>query len=205
MFGACRREELHDLRIQDVTIEGSVLLVKIRKTKTYTPRQFTIVPDGPVDYIALFNKYACLRPKNCKISSLFLSYRCGKCSSQPVGKNTIGKMPRIIAEFLKLPDASKFTGHCFRRSSATILAESGSDTRTLKQLGGWKSDKVAEAYVENSLQNKIKIAQSICSGASINAPQTSISIPQENNEHFNFAGGSITIRNASNCTFKFYK
>lgn len=146
MFGACRREELHNLRVEDVTIEGSVLLVKICRTKTYTPRQFTIVPnDGPVDYVALYNKYVGLRPKHAKVNSLFLSYHGGKCSSQPVGKNTLGKMPRMIAEFLKLPDANKFTGHCFRRSAATILAESGGDTRTLKQLGGWRSDKVAES------------------------------------------------------------
>lgn len=107
MFGACRREELHDLRVQDVTIEGTVLLVKIRQTKTYTPRQFTIVPnDGPVDYIALYNKYIDLRPKHSKINSLFLFYHGGKCSSQPVGKNTLGKMPRMIAEFLNLPNAN---------------------------------------------------------------------------------------------------
>ncbi|KAB0797791.1 hypothetical protein PPYR_08784 [Photinus pyralis] len=28
IFGACRRQELHDLTVQDVTTEGSVLLVK---------------------------------------------------------------------------------------------------------------------------------------------------------------------------------
>jgi hypothetical protein len=75
--------------LQDVTIEGSVLLVKIRRTKIYTPRQFTIVPnDGPLNYISLYNKYVGLRPKNVKIDNPFLSYHGGKCTSQPVGKNT---------------------------------------------------------------------------------------------------------------------
>jgi integrase len=143
--------------------------VKIRRTKIYTPRQFTIVPnDGPLNYISLYNKYVGLRPKNVKIDNPFLSYHGGKCTSQPVGKNTLGKTPRIIAEFLKLPDANKFTGHCFRRSAATMLAENGGDTRSLKQLGGWRSDKVAESYVKNYLQNKIKNAQIISSEGSIN-------------------------------------
>jgi hypothetical protein len=126
--------------------------VKIRRTKAYTPRQFTIVPnDGPLNYISLYSKYVGLRPKNVKIDNLFLSYHGGKCTSQPVGKNTLGKTPRIIAEFLKLP--------LLPRSAAAMLAENGGDTRSLKQLGSWRSDKVAESYVKNSLQNKIKNAQ----------------------------------------------
>jgi hypothetical protein len=44
-----------------------------------------------------------------------------------------------------------------------MLAENGGDTRSLKQLGSWRSDKVAESYVKNALQNKIKNAQTISS------------------------------------------
>jgi integrase len=111
-----------------------------------------------------------------------------------------GKTPRIIAEFLKLPDANKFTGHCFRRSAATMLAENGGDTRSLKQLGGWRSDKVAESYVKNYLQNKIKNAQTISSEGSIN-------IPQVNGESTSLGLGSSGVRivNPSNCTFNFNK
>lgn len=34
-------------------------------------------------------------------------------------------MPQTIAEFLKLPESSSYTGHCLRRTSTTLLADSG--------------------------------------------------------------------------------
>lgn len=55
-----------------------------------------------------------------------------------------------------------FTGHSFRRSSATLAANAGADITTLKRLGGWKSDKVANSYVEESLLTKRKIANINC-------------------------------------------
>ncbi|PSN44641.1 hypothetical protein C0J52_07735 [Blattella germanica] len=53
VFGAYRRQELHDLCFNDVKVEGSVLVVRIAQTKNYKPRTFTIVPDGVVNCVAL--------------------------------------------------------------------------------------------------------------------------------------------------------
>ncbi|KAJ8976699.1 hypothetical protein NQ317_005917 [Molorchus minor] len=58
---------------------------------------------------------------------LFLYYKAGKCSSQPVGKNIMGKIPSVVVSYLKLPDVACYTGHCLRRSSATLLADAGVD------------------------------------------------------------------------------
>lgn len=74
--------------------------------------------------------------------------------SQPIGKNTFGQLPRKIAEYLRLPDANLYTGHCFRRTSAFLLADSGASIDLLKRHGGWKSSTVAEGYVENLLNQK---------------------------------------------------
>ncbi|KAJ8981827.1 hypothetical protein NQ317_003871 [Molorchus minor] len=96
---------------------------------------------------------------------LFLYYKAGKCSSQPVGKNTMGKIPSVVASYLKLPDVACYTGHCLRRSSATLLADAGVDITTIKRHAGWKSTTVAEGYVENSIENKTKIANQVLVGA----------------------------------------
>ncbi|KAJ8975526.1 hypothetical protein NQ317_003331 [Molorchus minor] len=92
---------------------------------------------------------------------LFLFYKAGKCSSQPVGKNTMGKIPSVVASYLKLPDVACYTRHCLRRSSATLLADAGVDITTIKRHAGWKSTTVAEGYVENSIENKTKIANQV--------------------------------------------
>ena len=72
-------------------------------------------------------------------------------------------MPKTIASYLKLADPESYTGHSFRRSSATLLADSGADLVTLKQHGGWKSSTVAEGYVEDSFNQKKKVCQQITS------------------------------------------
>lgn len=59
-----------------------------------------------------------------------------------------------------------YTGHCYRRTSASLLADSGADILTLKRHGGWKSSTVAEGYVEDSITNKIKISKCILTGES---------------------------------------
>ena len=66
-------------------------------------------------------------------------------------------MGKKVATFLKLPNPSLYTGHAFRRSSATLLADSGADLSLLKRHGGWKSTSVAERYIEDSLNTKIKL------------------------------------------------
>lgn len=179
-------------------MEGSILVVHIRETKNYVPRTFTIIPDGgPVNYLEKYKQYVSLRPKNIKHEKLFVFYRNGKCSCQCVGINTFGKIPSSIATFLKLPDAEKFTGHCFRRTSATLLADSGSDITTLKRHGGWRSSTVAESYIEDSLQNKIKIAKNIVSGPSTSA------VVSYSSESFSALTDvpATSLSGLNNCTF----
>lgn len=106
-------------------------------------------------------KYIDLRPKDCSIERFFLRYEKGRCMRQAIGKNKITEIPKNIVSFLNLPDQSGYTGHCFRRTSTTLLANAGASVTTLKQHGGWKSSHVAEGYVENSLHNKNKIFNKI--------------------------------------------
>ncbi|KAJ8980663.1 hypothetical protein NQ317_013275 [Molorchus minor] len=160
--GACRTDELVNLTVDDIEDVGSSLIVKIPNTKTKIPRIFVVTDVG--NMLELFRKYLSLRPPHVKHKRLFLYYKAGKCSSQPVGKNTMGKIPSVVASYLKLPDVACYTGHCLRRSSATLLAGAGVDITTIKRHAGWKSTTVAEGYVENSIENKTKIANQVLVG-----------------------------------------
>jgi hypothetical protein len=79
-----------------------------------------------------------------------------------VGINTFYKMPRMIAEFLKLPLPEYYTGHCFRRSSATLLANTVANTLMMKRHGGWKSNSVVES-VEDKKEIRNRILMGTCS------------------------------------------
>lgn len=99
-------------------------------------------------------------------------------------------MPEKIVEYLKLSQPELYTGHCFRRTSATILADAGAILTTLEQHGGWKSNQVAERYIRNSIQNERKISKLI-----------SNSIASSESENF-YAAGSL---HSSNCFNNFEK
>lgn len=158
IFGACRREELCQLTLDDVEDMDTSLIIKISDTKNKVPRNFTIVEKFYLDF---YRKYMALRPANVRHQRLFLKYAKGKCTRNPVGINSFGKMPAAIAEFLQLPNSILYTGHCFRRSSASLLAGAGANLTTIKRHGGWKSSTVAEGYIEDSLEAKNSIARKL--------------------------------------------
>lgn len=139
--------------------EGTYFRVNIPNTKTKVIREFVITMGDieGLNFIDIIRNYINLRPSNVKHNRFFVKFTKGKCYVQPVGINTIGLLPKIIAQKIGLPNPVSFTGHCFRRSSATLLADSGANLLKIKQHGGWKSNSVAEGYVENSIENKKKI------------------------------------------------
>lgn len=100
-----------------------------------------------------------LRPGHVTHKRLFLFYKKGKCSVQPVGINMFAKMPQRIAHFLQFPEANLYTRHCLCRTSTTLLADSGADVLMLKRHGGWRSSTVAEGYVDENINNKVNISK----------------------------------------------
>lgn len=169
------------MTINDVENKETVLIIRIPDSKNGMERIFTVLnPNNSINYLSYIIKYMTLRPPNIESSRLFLKYAQNKCSKQPVGINTFGKMPSVIAEYLKLPNPTCYTGHSFRRSSATMLANSGGDLITVKKHGGWKSSAVAEGYIDSTLSKKIDISNKILTNdaSSSNSTSTFDNIPE---------------------------
>lgn len=129
--GALRKHELCDLLITNVVDKEDIVLVKIPDTKTKKPKSFIVNED----FYPIYKNYVDVRPKDFDCKRFFLCYRNGKCTKQPIGINTIGNMPKIVAKYLQLENAENYTGHSFRRISATLLADSDADMLTLKRHG----------------------------------------------------------------------
>lgn len=182
--------------------------VLIPNSKTKISREF-FVTSGDIEGINLVDvvrQYINLRPKDCNHSRFFVTFRNGNYIKQPIGINTIGNAPKLIAEFLKLPDPKQYTGHCFRRSSTSLLADSGADLLMVKRHGGWKSNSVAEGYIETSLQNKKNTAVRILGGPSTS---TDVNIVADNsntrianthaNSQFQTSASGISLNNCHDC------
>lgn len=205
--GACRRDELVKMTVDDIEDKGSILIVRIPDSKTKRSRIFTITDDNSensIHYISIYRKYIKLRPKTVNTPRrLFLKYNKGQCFNQVVGMNSIAKIPSEIAAYLKLPDCHLYTGHSFRRSSATLLVNGGGDMIQLKRHGGWKSSSAAEGYIEDDINNKIETTKKIL-------PGSSTVLQSKNNQEFTVSShtdnpteSGIIVKNCHNCTINF--
>lgn len=109
------------------------------------------------------------------------------------------KYPREIADWLKLPNSNNYTGHSFWRTSATILSDAGANMTELKRHGGWKSAQVAEGYIEDSIENKRRIAKRITTAIGNNyeglvpAKNTKVDVNQSTSISSNIEQKSITL------------
>lgn len=145
------------MNLNDIQEVGNNILITIPVSKTNKPRSF-IVNEA---YIEIYRRYKALRPTDFDNPRFFFKLKNGRGNRQVVGIHQFGKLPQTVATYLKLPNAKEYTGHCFRRSSATILVDTGADLTCLKRHGGWKSSTVAEGYIDDSLNNKIEVANRI--------------------------------------------
>lgn len=181
--GALRCAEFTNLKCSQVEDINNKFLVSIQDTKTDIDRTFII---GPMFYSKV-KEYISLKPTDQFTDRFFIQYLNGKCHRQVMGKNKIGSVPSTIASFLQLENSSRYTGHCFRRTAATLLSNSGANMAMLKQLGGWRSDSVASGYIANSMKTKTLIYQGIthenktANDASLVQPSTSNQNPCPSN------------------------
>lgn len=209
LAGALRRAELVNITLDDIQDKGNLIVVKISDSKNHSSRSFVLSEEiNNGIFLMLYRKYANLRPPTTPHRRFFINYKKGKCSIQCVGINTFGKMPTEIAAYLHLPNPECYTGHSFRRSSATFLADSGEAITNIKRLGGWKSTTVAEGYLEDSEKQKKIISNKIlsCTNNLEPLPSSSSSCdrqPMPSLPVTNSTGLVIlnSLQCATNCTF----
>ena len=77
------------------------------------------------------------------------------------GKRDYWQLAIKNANYLKLEHPESYTGHSFRRTSATLLVNKGVDILGLKRHGTWRSSSVAKSFVEDALQNKFEFTEKI--------------------------------------------
>lgn len=131
-MGALCCDELVKLKVEDIEDLQTIVLIKISNTKTNKLRSFTILGGK---YLKLYRTYVSLRLKDFKESRFFIKYK-GKCARVVVGIHKLGQVAQEVAKYLNLANASEYTGHCLRRTSAALLVNSGGDLVSLKRIGG---------------------------------------------------------------------
>lgn len=65
---------------------------------------------------------------------------------------TFGK---LVALRLGLANPESYTSHCWRRSAATTMANSGASAAQLQRKFGWANQKTCAEYVDTSMNVKL--------------------------------------------------
>lgn len=69
-----------------------------------------------------------------------------------------------MAKLLGLPYAEEYTGHCWRRTAITMMADAGMSAPQICAASGHKSQAVAQGYVDNSEYSKRKASEALAVG-----------------------------------------
>lgn len=123
VFGGLKREEMVKMTVDHIEDKGSALFVTVPGSKTGEDKGFTIMEENEIGALQLVRQYMALRPTGLAERRFFLTYKNKQCTAQPVGKNTLGSVPTVIAKYLQLDNANEYTGHCLRRTSSMLLVE----------------------------------------------------------------------------------
>lgn len=162
LSGGLRIEELTMLERKDITEVDGFLKVSLNDSKT-GPRSFIVHPHklDHMNAVIMYQNYLKMITPGITSPRVWLRIEDGKLQDRPIGKNTLAGITKKIAEYLELPEPSKYTSHSLRRTGATLLAEKGVSTEALRAYGGWKNASTAQVYIENTVSNKKRLAASV--------------------------------------------
>jgi integrase len=212
-YGALRVGELTTLQWDDVQETQDGLLVTIRQCKTDQCGKgysFLVLfhQNSTVCPVHVFRLY---KEQVMKLydSSLFqkppgrlfrnFNQHSQQFTKTPMGHNMISQAPQRIAAFLGKPDSKKYTGHCFRRSSATVLADQGISLPNLMRHGRWKSTLVAQSYIDESHKFKKEVASLLTNATNVHINNDN----SNNSQTFSLSNTPITLNfincNITNC------
>lgn len=202
-YGCCRIADIVFLDFTAIKISDSQVTVTIQRSKSaasIAKTEFFIPNSDGVPVVDLFQQY--IQAQNPQAGRFWRHWRNDRWTSLVVGHNPLAETSRIIATWLEKDDVDSYTGHCFRRSSATAYANSTGSLLGLKRLGGWKSESVAQRYIDTSTVEKKKQAEALGTDAPFPADPLP---PKEKKSKIDDGATVFHFTNCSNITLNFQK
>ena len=140
LFAGLRRQELIDLKVQDVNLDENVILIKEGKG----------MKDRTIPISFALKKYLLLymqeREKELISSSYFItSYQHGK----KIGVRTLTRLLKRVKDCSGIA----FTAHILRHTFATLLVKSKCDLKSLSQMMGHSDIRTTSCYLSASTEH----------------------------------------------------
>jgi len=167
--GFLRFDELANVRPCDLTIGQSHITIQIPRSKTDQLRQGrelaiarTFSDTCPVAMLECYIQRGNIQMDSDK--KLFRPIVNGKVQKlREDGGLTYSRMRELLKEKLQqlgFPPTD-FSLHSLRAGGATAAAAAGVPDRMFKRHGRWKSEGAKDGYIEDTLQNRLSVSQSL--------------------------------------------
>lgn len=125
--GAAYGDKMTRIKFNQVKDCNTEIIVRIPVAKT-TKIRFVQIRSEHLDIV---RRYMLLRPPHIATDRFLIQFRNSKCTTQHVGKNSIKNMSCRVAQYLGLPEPTKYTAQSFRVVDANTdinLLDATSDT-----------------------------------------------------------------------------
>ena len=154
VFGGLRMIECLNLELEKINRgpEGYTITHSRAKQRSDKMNTKFVVPQegGFADILAIYLEKVKTRLGKYTGKVWYTGKKSATLTCQPMGRNMVFKVPHEIAELLGLPNPASYTFHSFRRTSATIAADSGSTTEQMVDFYGWKNSSMCKEYISSS-------------------------------------------------------
>lgn len=175
--GGLRCDEIWRMKLKNLERKNNGYLVTLERSKQTGEVSTSIfmVPsqlnDLGIQFSSYIDHYLDVVQKKIGIlgkeDSLFVGTHGGRgFVRQPMGIGMIRELGKVVANEISLEEPQLYTGHCWRRSSATQAAGQGATSSDLKRTYGWKQEQTAMKYLDNNANQAAKMAELITQNTS---------------------------------------
>ena len=171
-FGGLRKIELESLLLENIssTPEGVSVLHSRAKQRTDVRNSKFVIPRMAtgVNYAAVAEEYlVAIRNDLGQVTGNVWWTGRNVYVKTHLGKNIIARIPKEMAEQLKIANSSGYSFHSYRRSSATEAANQGLSAVQLQQHFGWANPSMCQEYISTSKAAVMDIAGKLAGNSPI--------------------------------------
>lgn len=156
-FGALRRSELVNLRVEDLAWEPDGLVILLSRSKTDQEGRGIAkaipygAPDGLCCPVTALKRW--LAAAGVTTGPVFRRVtRQGAIGAEALYAGSINAILVSCAAAAQLPYAPELSSHSFRRGLATSAHRAGANFRDIMRQGGWRHEGTVQGYIDEAGQ-----------------------------------------------------
>ena len=163
-FGAFRRSELVNIKVEDLVWEPEGVIVRMARSKTDQQGEGLqrALPAGAGQICPVRALENWLQVAGITSGPVFRPIsRWNECQDRPLRPAAINELLKSLGTACGLDFVPELSSHSFRRGLSTSAARENLSFESIKKQGGWKNDAVVRGYIEEGRQFADNVATTL--------------------------------------------